>query len=248
MAYTAKNITQLRAILEPVMDAIAATIGSRCEVVLHDLSYLESTGNTIVAIRNGHVTGRSVGGPTTSLGLERRADDEVVPNRFDYRTKLPDGRVLRSSSVYFPGPSGKLIAALCINFDITEFTSAETALESLVGGMPPSPENETSSEIFGTHIDEVLDGIIAKALRELGRLPGQLGRADRVRVIDSLDRSGALTVKRSIARVAATLEVSRATVYSCLEEARAARADGQGKSLLASRDGATARGGSNRRH
>jgi len=41
--------------LKPVVDGIATMFGKNCEVVLHDLRNLE---RSIVAIANGHVTGR----------------------------------------------------------------------------------------------------------------------------------------------------------------------------------------------
>ena len=49
----------------PLVDFIAGIVGPNCEVVLHDLSNDES----IVAIRNNHISGRK-GGPLTNLGLK----------------------------------------------------------------------------------------------------------------------------------------------------------------------------------
>ena len=43
--------------LKRVAKGIAATFGSNCEVVIHDVSG-KGSDNTIVAIENGHVTGR----------------------------------------------------------------------------------------------------------------------------------------------------------------------------------------------
>ena len=55
---------KLLELLEQIAKAIAAQFGSNCEVVLHELSG-KSTYSSIVAIENGHVTGRKVGdGPS----------------------------------------------------------------------------------------------------------------------------------------------------------------------------------------
>ena len=51
----------------PIVEGIAKTFGKNCEVVLHDFSNLQSS---IIAIENGHVTGRSVGSPMTEVGLK----------------------------------------------------------------------------------------------------------------------------------------------------------------------------------
>lgn len=57
---------KLLELLEQIAKAIAAQFGSNCEVVLHELSG-KSAYSSIVAIENGHVTGRKVGdGPSTS--------------------------------------------------------------------------------------------------------------------------------------------------------------------------------------
>lgn len=47
-------------LLEQIAKAIAAQFGSNCEVVIHELSG-KSAYSSIVAIENGHVTGRKVG-------------------------------------------------------------------------------------------------------------------------------------------------------------------------------------------
>ena len=48
---------KLLELLEQIAKAIAAQFGSNCEVVLHELSG-KSAYSSIVAIENGHVTGR----------------------------------------------------------------------------------------------------------------------------------------------------------------------------------------------
>ena len=99
-----------------------ATIGPRCEVVLHDYREWDRSGSTIVWIENGHVTGRHVGGPTTNLGLEAMRSGDASPDRFNYRTRTrKDGRTLRSTSIYFRNRAGEFIGALCINLDVSAY-------------------------------------------------------------------------------------------------------------------------------
>jgi predicted transcriptional regulator YheO len=58
--------------LLPLVQGLAEMFGPDCEVVLHDISQLP---HSIVAIENGHVTGRSVGDVPTDVMLRslRRA-------------------------------------------------------------------------------------------------------------------------------------------------------------------------------
>jgi predicted transcriptional regulator YheO len=60
-----ESITDFRSLLEPIMRGVAATFGRNCEVVLHDL---HRPDGSIVAIE-GNVTGRSVGGSMSQIGL-----------------------------------------------------------------------------------------------------------------------------------------------------------------------------------
>ena len=56
-------------------DSLASHFGPTCEVVFHDLT--RDYDHTIVAIANGHVTNRKIGGPGTNAGL--KALKELTP-------------------------------------------------------------------------------------------------------------------------------------------------------------------------
>ncbi len=214
-----ESMADLADLLVPIMKAIALTVGPRCEVVLHDIHARDYLASSIIAIENGHVTGRHVGGPSTNLGLEALRNANVDPDRFGYQGRTPDGRTLRSSSIYFRNMRGDLIGALCINFDVQPYLHARDALSELVGtGDPVSPD---SAEIFGTEISDVLDGLVQLAVSRVGIPVSAMTREDKVAVIGFLDKKGAFLVKRAIDRIARVLRISRVTAYAYLEEARA---------------------------
>lgn len=212
------EVTELEELLRPTMKAIAAAVGPHCEVVLHDLTGREME-HTIVAIENGQVTGRSVGGPSTSLGLELLHNEDADHDDFGYRGRTRDGRELRSSSVYFRGSDEHVIAALCINVDMTPLQTARASLDAVLNQGHELPEPH---EIIANDINEILDQLIDTALASTGRSPAMMNRADRVKVLRYLDEKGAFGVKRAVDRVARRLGVSRVTAYNYLEEIRAA--------------------------
>ncbi len=73
-----------------------------CEVVVHDLSQ-HRTDHTIVHIENGHVSGRKVGDGASNVVLERMASqDQDAQDHLCYLTRTPDGKVLKSSTIYIP--------------------------------------------------------------------------------------------------------------------------------------------------
>lgn len=203
-------------VLEPVMKAVAAAVGPHCEVLLHDLSH--GLERTICAIENGHVTGRAVGGSSTNLGLEVVHSDDGDTDALGYHSTTADGRELRSSSVYFRNPDGEVIASLCINFDLTVFQSVRGLMEDLL----QFPGTSSQQEIFAADITDVLGRMIDDALAQVSAPVAKMNKADRLRVIRTLDDRGAFVVKSAVETVAKRLRISRVTVYSYLDEVRSA--------------------------
>ncbi len=217
-----EDMSDLRDLLVPVMKAIAATVGPRCELVLRDLKASGRLESTIIWIENGHVTGRYVGGPTTNLGLEALKSGDPDPDRYNYRSKTADGRELRSSSVYFRNARGELIGALCVNVDIRTYLHARDALDELIG-LDDSASVEID-ETFGTDVGGVLDDLVRRGIQRVGVPVNAMTRADKVSVVRFLDAKGAFLVKRAIDRMARALKISRVTAYAYLEEARSSAA------------------------
>jgi hypothetical protein len=60
-----------------------------------------------------------MGGPSSSLGAGALHNQGADHNAFGYRGFTADGRELRCSSVYFRNFAARVIAGLCINFDIS---------------------------------------------------------------------------------------------------------------------------------
>ena len=206
----------------PVMRAIAAASGPACEVVLHNLDGADvDLGHTIAAIENGHVTGREVGGPSTSLGLnvlQNRQDDH---DAFGYRGFTSDGRELRCSSIYFRNRAGDIIAALCVNVDLSAVQQARSLLDALLPA-PVSATEPQPDEYFGRDLVSVMDAMIGEAIREAGRPVAQMSRDDKIGVLERLDARGATQMRKSVETIAVRLGISRVTAYAYLDEARRA--------------------------
>lgn len=190
---------------------LAEAIGKNCEVVLHNF---EDPEHSIVAIANGHITGRKVGATVDVLGLQllRNPPPGDILN---YRTETKSGRVLRSSSIFLRKDSGEIFGALCINYDISGLIKLqqwmqETALP-LGGGV---------HEEFEHDVDSILDCLIKDAIRSTGKEIADLTRDNKVAVITYLDNKGAFLIRYSADRVAELLNISKYTIYNYLEEAK----------------------------
>lgn len=87
------------------------------ETVVHDLSDLD---HSIIAIFNGHLTGREVGDPATDV-VRRLVDGELPDVLVGYDNESPNGQQLKSSSLAIHDEHGALIGVLGLNMDISYF-------------------------------------------------------------------------------------------------------------------------------
>lgn len=62
-----KSIDEVFPLLKGLIEGFGKHFGPNCEFILHD--YSKDFSSSIVAIENGHVTGRSVGGSGSKIGL-----------------------------------------------------------------------------------------------------------------------------------------------------------------------------------
>lgn len=216
---TYESAEEVLRLYRPVMRALATAAGPSVEVVLHNLDGADvDLGHTIMAIENGHVTGRAVGGPSTNLGLDVLKDRQKDHDAFGYRGRTSDGRELRCSSVYFHNEAGDIIASFCINVDLSPLQQARNMLEALLP--TPTVLGDAPQEHFGTDMGSVMDQMIAEAIAEIGRPVEQMTRDDKIAVLEKLDQRGVTQMRKSIQTIAKRLHVSRVTAYSYLDETR----------------------------
>ncbi|MFD0615929.1 transcriptional regulator [Paenibacillus sp. GCM10027629] len=200
--------------LTSLVRGIAAQFGDNCEVVLHDLT--RPYDSTIVAIENGHVTGRKVGDPGTNLGLELLRGQSDSGNKINYVTQTKDGRILRSTSLYMRNSEGTVIGSLCINYDITDLMMAEKTLQSLTAsGLQPEVR-----ESFVSNVSDLLDQLIQEAQEHVGRPVAAMTKEDKMRLIQLLDQKGAFLIKKAGEKICSYLNISKYTLYSYLEESK----------------------------
>lgn len=198
-----------------IVEGIATTMGKNCEVVLHDIS---NPKNSIVAIANGHITGRSIGGPMSEYGLATLRKGVFDSPKANYLKKTPDGRVLKSTTSFIKDGAGSVIGFLCINVDISELTMMKNILtdfltvdETIGGG---------DKDTFGDSINDVLSTIVNRVLEEFGRPVNFMSKEDKVNLVENLDQKGIFLVKGAVDYVAKVLCVSRYTIYNYLDEIR----------------------------
>lgn len=203
------------ALLEQVVKGLGKALGDRCEIVLHDLRSPESS---IIAIEHGEITGREVGDPSTNLALPVLKDPYGEHDAFNYRSRTRDGRVLKSSTIHLKDQRGRIFAAICINWDITELEAAAQVLRSWV------ETGESMNEEYVRDVDELVSHFVEEALQAVGKPVQAMTKEDKMRVLRWLEDRGVFKVKHAVGRVAALLGLSRVTVYAYLNEMAGLRA------------------------
>ena len=194
----------------PMVTGISKTFGKNCEVVLHEFKDLKKS---IVAIENGHVTGRSVNSPMTELSLNKVREGTVDSDIINYSEKTIDGRILKSSTMFIKDDAENYIGCLCINIDITDFIAAK----NLLGDIMKIGDNEIE-ENKKNKVNIILSDIVKSAIKELGKPVIYLSKDEKVLIVNNLDNQGAFLIKGAIDYVAKILQVSKYTIYNYLDE------------------------------
>jgi predicted transcriptional regulator YheO len=199
-------------LLRQMAAGIAAQFGSSCEVVVHDLS--KHPDHSIVAIVNGHVSGRKIGDGASHVVIEQlQSHDKDPKDHLCYLTKTPDGKILKSSSMYIRNNRGKVCAILSINYDISKLLMVESAVSELVS--TNEPQQEEPEKIV--NINDLLDDLIQQSVALVGKPVAMMNKDDKVKAIRFLNQNGAFLVTKSGDKVARYFGISKYTLYSYID-------------------------------
>jgi predicted transcriptional regulator YheO len=204
------------AALKGLIPGLAQALGNGSEVVLHELSHPE---DSVIAIA-GDITGRSVGAPLTDLVLRLLRQGRVEEDIVNYPSRTPDGRTLRSSTLFVRDEKGEVIGCLCINFDLTRWMVAKHVIDS---HCHTEPLGEEVSETYTQDVEGLLDESIQEIIEQGGIPVPMMKKDNKLHVVKALDEQGIFLIKGAVDNVARFLDVSRYTVYNYLQETRSQR-------------------------
>ena len=231
----AKEPSVLHPILRQYMiltEFLGKVLGPQYEITLHDLS---SQKQSVAAIVNGHISGRTEGAPLTDLAL-RFVKDRVY-EEMDYRTgywgvsqnKAP----LRSSTMFIKDENGQLIGMLCINRDVGQCLELMDQLSRLMqldlpalgqggsAGIPhlhpshdPSQDSgQDNIETFSNSLSDLVASALDKVLSDPAIPKERLTQEEKMEVVDALNQKGVFLLKGAVSEVAGQLHSSEASIY-----------------------------------
>jgi predicted transcriptional regulator YheO len=200
--------------LQEVGLAITSMLGESCEAVIHDLSDLE---HSIVWIQ-GDVTGRTVGGSVTDLGLEILRKGKTDP-LLNYTTYTESGKALTSSTIWLRDSQGQPYGAFCINLDVTPVL---VALDILRRMAPHAQQAEVGEQFFRSPHD-MLNAMMTEFETRVRIVAKDMNKEQRIEMVRFLEERGAFQLRNAAPIVARRLGVTRETVYNYLSEGADAR-------------------------
>lgn len=201
--------------LKQLAHGLAIQFGSSCEIAIHDLK-TKDLEKSIVYIENGHVSNRQTGDGPSGIVLETlQSDPSTIHDKLSYLTKTEDGRILKSGTFYIRDDDGSISYIFSLNYDITAFTAASTAIQSLIATKDNLPDLTGDSPRQITHnVNELLDLLIEQAVAKVGKPVAMMNKDDKVAVVQYLDHAGAFLITKSGDKVSSYLGISKFTLYS----------------------------------
>ena len=223
----------------PLADFMADAIGTSAEVVVHDVTDLETS---VVYIRNGELSGRKVGDGTTdrALKLIHQRKESEKGYFANYEGRDLTGHRFRCSTCFIENHIGELIGLLCVNVNVTALDEAIDILLGIRNGMEKDWRGAAAGGATDGSIPErVHDGrmqpiletlsgnpvdtirkIVRTVLSEYPVEPDRMSRQERLSALGRISDEGAFYMKGAVQVVADELCVSVPTVYKYLQEVR----------------------------
>ena len=194
---------------------ISRQFGPNCEVVVHDLDS-NDPNSSIVAIENGHVTGRKVGDGPSHVVLEAlRSGRENLTDHLSYLTRTKDGKILKSSTIYVRDDDGEAIGIFAINYDITLMLAMEENLKQFTA----TDQDQREPERISRNVGDLLDELIEQSVKIVGKPVALMTKEDKVKAIQFLNETGAFLITKSGDKVCKFFGISKYTLYSYIDEA-----------------------------
>jgi D-arginine utilization repressor len=187
----------------PLVEGIVALLHPHAEVVVHDVAR-----DRIVALWNPF-SKRAVGDASllSELPEHERGFGVLGP----YEKIGVDGHRITSVTMEIANGAG----LVCINLDRFALDSAIDALQRFAQAVTPQP-----AALFERDWREEIARVVDEWCRQNQYNRDRLKREQRAEIVRLLDEKGLFATRNAGTHVATTLGVSRATIYSLLQEAR----------------------------
>lgn len=211
---------------------LGVVLGPDYEIALHDVRDAE---NSIIAIANGSVSGRSLGDPLTDYA--KKVLLEKVYEQKDYLHNytgivVNNDTMLRSSSFFIRGETNEVELLLCINFTDARYRDLSDRLLKLRHpdafvdiNFVYNKEKATkewdrsrNAESFHGSVSSAIEDAIEQVFNRTGVPVDRLKMDEKLEIIDILEKKGVFKLKSTVKQVAQKLHCSQASIYRYLTQ------------------------------
>ncbi len=219
---------------KPLVAFLGESLGPDYEIVLHDL---ENETKSVIAIANGHISGRKIGDPITdrSLDLINRKLYKNHDFYTNYQGITRHNTVLRSSTMFIKNDEGTPVGLLCINFDDTRFIELHDLLLSVAHPIDFLKKysthtlqnmemydslraSENITENLTPDINELMHNLYQTTVQDMNIPMDRLTQEERISVVKQLNEQGFFKLKGAVQYAARQLFCSTASIYRYLNE------------------------------
>lgn len=204
----------------PLVRFLGEVLGPQTEVVLHDAS---KPDKSVIAIANGHVSGRQIGSPATDLMLKVMRDGTSSDQDFvvGYEGRSSQNSYMLRSSTFFIRNGNRIIGTLCINTDKAALLNLQHAVTLVTQAYFPDissaeDDDTVKEENLIASVDDIATQVVADLAAHTGVPASQFSIQQRLQVIRELCDHGYFNFKGSISKVAQQLSISESTAYRYL--------------------------------
>jgi len=209
-----------------LVDFLGACFGENTEVVLYDF---KDINNSVIAIYNGHISGRTLGAPLTSFALSKLKDKgkEGPPYYLEYLSMTKNNTPLKSNSFFILDKNGNPRGMISINTDVTRYQQAADLLQKLAF-LPTSKmiendnnnntNNNNNIEAFHTSPKDLIQGIINDVTHSGEISIERLTVDEKIEIVKRINTEKFFLIKGAVSEVAEALGISEATVYRYLSK------------------------------
>lgn len=203
----------------PLVDFIAEIACPGSEVVLHDVRNKE---RSLIAISNGHISGREIGEPMTDFAERLLKQGEQKGK--DYITNYignsgSNGKFLKASTYFIRDDGGEIIGMLGINTDLSTFTKMHRMLTRMLAvedALSDGTESKSAKDKEFS-VKEMVESVIEQVMNTYAADVSHMTGDEKKDVVEILNEKGVFLLKGTIAEVAQRLDVSEQTIYRYLK-------------------------------
>ena len=199
-------------------------LGPDYEIVLHELG----KENRVIAIENGHISGRTVGSPITNKALQFIKDKRYKEADYElnYLGMLESGKKLRSSTYFIKNEQGEPIGLLCINIDDSRYLNiCEQILQlcypknyadiklDFAPSITENSEDTDGVEQFPDTVDKIVADIIKPIIAQSKVPVDRFTQEEKMNIVAQLNHRGVFVIKGAVSCTAKALNTSEASIY-----------------------------------